>query len=109
MRLRRIRPCEACLLFDRTLGCVCCAQDEECDEGREELDAHGVLRGSKEVSDLEVLFDPLEEQLDLPALSVEFGDLVCRGLEIVCDQFDCLAGGDPHGDLADRIGHGVAP
>jgi hypothetical protein len=35
------------------------------------LDAHGVFAAAEKAADLEVLFQPFEQQLDLPALFVE--------------------------------------
>src|SRR5260370_5002680 len=44
------------------------AQEQKGDERHRDLNADGILRRSKEVLDLQGLFDPSEEQLDLPAL-----------------------------------------
>jgi len=43
-------------------------------DGDPDLCLHRVLTGSIESFDAQVLFDPLEEQLHLPALLVDFGD-----------------------------------
>lgn len=85
------------------------AQQQMGDQRHEDLDPHGVLGGSEEMPDLEVLLDPFEEQFDLPALLVELSDLAGRGVEIIGQDADDFAGGDAHGDLAYRVGHGVAP
>ena len=50
-------------------------QEDEGDEGDEDLDFDGILGAAEEGFDLQVLLDPLEEELDLPALLVERGDL----------------------------------
>lgn len=47
---------------------------------------HGVLAGAQEGLDLEVLLDPLEEQLDLPTLLVNVRDSLCRQFEVVGDE-----------------------
>jgi len=39
-----------------------------------DLRFHGIGRGAIEGLDLQVLFDPLEKQLDLPALPVDLGN-----------------------------------
>lgn len=62
----------------------------------------------KKVPDLEIPFDPLEERFDLPAFFIKIGGLVRWRIEIVGDQADDLAGGDAHGDLAYRMGQGIA-
>ena len=50
-------------------------QQQVGDERGDDLDAHGILAGAEEVPDLQVLLDPLEEELDLPALLVKRRDL----------------------------------
>jgi len=39
-----------------------------------ELRLDGVLRGAEETLDPQMLLDPFEEEFDLPATAVEFGD-----------------------------------
>src|SRR5580700_6222899 len=46
-------------------------QQQECDQCRINLRLHRVLGAAKERFDPKVLLDPLEEQLDLPALLVQ--------------------------------------
>ena len=46
----------------------------ESDDGDINLRLHRVLRSAPELLDLEMLPQPLEEQLNLPAVFVEFGD-----------------------------------
>ena len=43
-------------------------QQQVGDERGDDLDAHRILAGAEKALDLQVLLDPLEEQLDLPAL-----------------------------------------
>ena len=47
------------------------AQQQESDQRDIDLDAHGVFAAAEKAADLEVLFQPFEQQLDLPALFVE--------------------------------------
>ena len=49
-------------------------QQQVGDQRGDDLDAHRILAGAEEVPDLQVLLDPLEEQLDLPAPLVERRD-----------------------------------
>src|ERR1700722_17679230 len=83
------------------------AQQEEGDERDGDLGAYGVVRGAQEAGDLKGLLDPAKEQLDRPAALVEKGDLGGRGVEIVGQDAQYLAGvgGDPH--LAHRVLHRV--
>src|SRR5437763_16576661 len=53
------------------LGIMSEAQEQESDERDGKLNAHGVLAFAEEMSDLQRLFDPAEEQFDLPAPLVE--------------------------------------
>ena len=90
--------------WDCFLGVMGGAQDEEGDQGDVDLDFHGVFADAEEVFDFEVLLDPFEEQLDLPALFVERGDLFGRGLEVVGDEPQGFVPIDADRDLAHRIG-----
>ena len=49
-----------------------------------------VLAGAIKHLDSEVLFDPLEEEFDLPSVFVDGGDSQCRQLEIVCQERETL-------------------
>ena len=49
---------------------------------------HGILGGAEEGLDAQVLFDPFEEQLDPPAVAVEFGDGECREGEVVGEELE---------------------
>lgn len=62
------------------------------DEGHGDLAADGILAGAHEAGDLQVLLDPLEERLDLPALFVECGDLLPGAGQVVGEQPQDLAG-----------------
>lgn len=48
------------------------------------LYAHCILRFSPESFDLEMLLDPFEEQLHLPPILVEQGDVLRTEIEVVC-------------------------
>ena len=48
-----------------------------------DLSLQGVWRGSIESLDTEMLFDPLEKQLDLPAASIELSNGGCRQGKVV--------------------------
>src|SRR5487761_638397 len=52
-------------------------------DGDPNLGLHGVLGGTVESFDAQVLLDPLEEQLDPPSRLVEQGDVQCRKGKIV--------------------------
>src|SRR5690606_29652837 len=56
-----------------------------------DLSLHGVLGGAVERFDPKVLFDPLEEDLYLPAAPVQLGDRVSTEVEVVRQQRDGLA------------------
>jgi hypothetical protein len=64
------------------------------DDGNQHVDADrhpylsldGVRRRAREGLDLQVLFDPLEEELYLPAALVELGDDECRQAEVVGEK-----------------------
>ena len=53
------------------------------DDGNVYLYAHGILRLAPKTLDLEMLLDPLEEQLHLPSVFVEQGDVLCAEEEVV--------------------------
>ena len=79
------------------------------DEGCIDLNAHCVLALAQEALDLQVVLDPFEEQLDLPALLVELGDLRCAGVHIVGGQHQwggLVRSGDH--DAPQRLGVGIA-
>ena len=56
-----------------------------------DLRLHSVLAGSKERFNVQVLLDPLDEQLDLPALTVQVGDQLRPQCNVVCQRRDALA------------------
>ena len=60
--------------------------------GGPDLGLDGVLGGAEEAFDLEVLLDPFEEQLDLPAAFVKLGDGERRHGEVVGQEGQGLAG-----------------
>ena len=66
-----------------------------------DLRLHGVLAGAQKCLDAQVLLDPLEEQLDLPALPVQLGDQSGGQGKVVGQECDALAGFlVPHHDAA---------
>ena len=65
-----------------------------------DLRLHGVLAGAEKRLDAQVLLDPLEEQLDLPALPIQLRDESGRQCEVVGQKGDALAGVVPHHDTA---------
>src|SRR6202022_746934 len=56
------------------------------DHSGEDLQTDGILVGAEELADIEMLFDPSEQQLDLPADLIERGDLDRRAFEIVGEE-----------------------
>ena len=61
-------------------------------DGDPNLRLHRVLGGAVEALDAQVLFDPLEEQLDLPAASVKRADGECWQDEVVGQKDQMLVG-----------------
>ena len=71
---------------------------DDCDEhvgadGALDLRLPRILAGAQELLDPQMLLDPLEEQLDLPAVLVELGDHVCRLARVVGQKDQTLAAG----------------
>src|SRR5258708_6145779 len=62
------------------------AQQQIGDHGGEELQSDGVWAAAEEGPDLEMLLDPSEQQLDLPAPLVEAADLDARSLQVLGPQ-----------------------
>ncbi len=70
------------------------------DDGDEHVDGDGdpdlgfdsVLGSAKEALDAQVLFDPFEEQLHLPAITVEIGHGLRRYGEVVGQEVEGLSG-----------------
>jgi hypothetical protein len=56
-----------------------------------DLSSHCVLAGAKECFDAQVLFDPLEEQFDLPAAFVYGSDGLCWQIEVICQEDRALS------------------
>ena len=90
------------------------AQQQKSDQRDIDLGAHGVVAAAEKAADLEVLLEPFEQQLDLPALLVELCDVGGGALEIVGDQKEWLvvigAGDDDLAqfDLVKRVDGGAA-
>ena len=61
-------------------------------DGAPDLGAHGVGAGAIEGFDAQMLFDPLEEQLNLPAALIKVNDRQCRGGEIIGQKDQRRAG-----------------
>src|SRR5690606_5628701 len=51
-----------------------------------DLQAHGIFRTAEIVLELQKLLDPFEKQLDLPALLVEYSELLGATFEVIGDQ-----------------------
>src|SRR5215212_7498576 len=66
-------------------------ENEDGDEESKDMDVKRVIGGSKEGIDLQVLLDGLEEQFDLPALTVDFGDGGGRQIEPIGEEDILLA------------------
>src|SRR5664279_271967 len=60
-------------------------------DGRPDLGAHGVGRRALKGFDAQMLFDPFEEQFDLPAATIELGDGQRRRGEVVSQEDQRLA------------------
>ena len=58
------------------------AQQQIGDHRGKDLEANGVFGAAEEGADLEMLFDPAKQQLDLPAPAIERGDLDGRETEL---------------------------
>ena len=65
--------------------------DEVGGYGNPDLRLHGVLAGAQERLDAQMLFDPFEEQLDLPAALVERADRQRRQCRVVGQEDQRLA------------------
>lgn len=59
-------------------------------DGDPDLGFDGVLRGAIKGLDPQMLLDPFEEQLDMPAAAVQFGDDVSRKSEVVRQKHQAL-------------------
>ena len=69
-----------------------------------DLRLHGVFADAVEGLDAQVLLDPLEEPLHLPALFVDLGDGECGKREVVREEDKPLAGFSIYvTDLAQRV------
>ena len=55
-----------------------------------DLRSHGVLSCAEKCFDAQVLFDPLEEQFDLPAAFVNGSDGLCWQIEVICQEDKAL-------------------
>lgn len=73
-------------------------------DGDPDLGLDRVLRGAEKDFDAKMLLDPLEEQLDRPARTVEFGDGRGRQFQMVGEKDGRLALGILDADAAQRRG-----
>src|SRR6266851_1005611 len=78
------------------------AQQEVGDHGGQQLQADGVGVAAEEGRDLEMLLEPAEQQLDLPACLVEAADLDGRALEVVGEEGDLGSVVAPQANAAHR-------
>src|SRR6516162_7541248 len=90
------------------------AQQHKSDQRDINLDAHGVLVAAEKAADLEVLLEPFEQQLDVPALFVELCDLDGGPLQVVGEQIEGLVviGAGDHdlaqADIVERVERSAA-
>ena len=61
-------------------------------DGGPDLGFDSVLRGAEEGFDAQVLFNPFEAQLDLPAIAIQLGDGVCGQGKVVGKEIERLMG-----------------
>src|SRR5690348_938826 len=59
------------------------SEQQVADQGAEQLDVYGVRASPQKAANAQVLLDPLEEQLDLPARLVVLGDAQCRAAQVI--------------------------
>lgn len=78
------------VFFDVVL-CGRDAYEDKGDEGGEYLILDGVFGTPEEISDLEMLLNPPEEEFDLPALEAEGSALMSCSFKITGDPFDPFA------------------
>src|SRR5579872_7056708 len=97
--VRANEPGESERTVDKFVCSLSHPEEEEGNQGGCDLDSDGVVGCAEEVGDFERLLDPAEEKLDFPTALIEIGDLLCRGVEIVCDQAQDFAGLNSHHDL----------
>src|SRR6516162_7324707 len=90
------------------------AQQHKSDQRDINLGAHGVLVAAEKAADLEVLLEPFEQQLDVPALFVELCDLDGGPLQVVGEQIEGLVviGAGDHdlaqADIVERVERSAA-
>jgi hypothetical protein len=75
-----------------TMCSGCDAQEGIGDHRGEELEADGIVVVCEELTDFEMLFDPAEQEFDLPASFVERGDVVGGTLHVVGEKDDGVVG-----------------
>src|SRR6476646_2373845 len=59
-------------------------------DGNRDLGFDGILRGAVKGLDAQVLLDPFEEEFDMPATTVQFGDDVSRKSEVISEEHQSL-------------------
>ena len=78
----------------RQSGALLDDRDQDVGGNRDpDLGLHRVFAGAEEGFDAQVLFDPFEEQLDLPTTAIELGDGEGRQAEVVGEEHQGLGGG----------------
>ncbi len=66
-------------------------QDQQRDERNPDLSEHGIPACPEEGFDLQVLLDPFEEKLDLPAVMIDVADRFSEKVADVCEKVERLA------------------
>ena len=61
-------------------------QEQQRDERNPDLSEHGVSARAKEGLDLQILLDPFEEKLDLPAVMINVADGFSDQMVDVCEE-----------------------
>src|SRR6266849_9721901 len=83
------------------------SQQQESDQRDGDLNANSVFGAADKVGDFQGLLHHTEEQFDLPAPLVEFGNFLGGGVQIVGQNAQSPASLHGHDDLADRALHGI--
>lgn len=94
---------------DRMLSRVRLPDQREGDHRHRDLDADRILADAEEVSQLRLLLDPADEQLDVPAPLVKRRNRAGGRIEVVGQHPQDGARLDLDPDLADGVAHRVAP
>ena len=80
-------------------------QQQEVDHGHPDLSQNGIAGSAEEGFDFEILLDPTEEGLDLPALVIDLGDGGGGEAEVIGEEaVDAAGDGILEGDQAQGMG-----